>query len=154
MATAEAFLAVYEPFWRTIDVTSPDRLDAHAPGEAWSVMDVIAHLLDAEVQTYTRLRTILADEEPQLVNYDEARWTKALPRTIDLAEARLLVMGLRRANAALIQRLSPEELQRTGRHNLRGDIVLGELIEIYTNHVRVHLRQVNRILEAQENGNT
>ena len=55
---------------------------------------------------------------------------------------------LRRANLRLVERASPEDLRRVGVHAERGDESLEHMIRLYAGHDILHLRQIERILEA------
>jgi hypothetical protein len=41
----------------------------------WNIAEIVAHLVDTEIQAYTRFRSILADDVPYLSNHNEAKWT-------------------------------------------------------------------------------
>src|SRR5688572_21142782 len=50
---------------------------APEPGE-WSVLECLAHLTDGELIIAGRSRWILAEDEPDIVGYDQARWVSNL----------------------------------------------------------------------------
>ena len=52
------------------------------PGE-WSVLECFGHLLDSEYVVSARVRWILAEDEPDIVGYDQALWVAELEHNED-----------------------------------------------------------------------
>jgi hypothetical protein len=55
---------------------------------------------------------------------------------------------LRRGNLRLLDRASPQDLERYGVHAERGDESAAHLMRMYAGHDTLHLRQVARIRKA------
>ena len=119
-----------------------------APGE-WSALECVGHLADAELVVAARMRWILAQDEPDIVGYDQALWVDALRHNEDDTE--LLVGGfeaLRRANLDLWWRITPEQRSRVGIHRERGPESVDLMFRLAAGHDRVHLAQARRALDA------
>ena len=74
---------------------------SRAPGETWTVRDVLNHLADAELMRAVRVRMILAEPGGQLPAWDEMAWSRRLQylwRTPELALAQFDV-----ARAGLVE---------------------------------------------------
>ena len=91
-----------------------------APGE-WSVLELIGHVLDAEIVCSTRYRFILAHDRPDLPGYDQDAFAAVL-RHNDADPDELLAPfeALRAANLGLWARTSIEDRARVGLHRERG----------------------------------
>jgi hypothetical protein len=124
-----------------------DALDwREAPG-AWTIVEVLAHLADAEITDWPpRLETILAgggrfppfDREGGLARY--GGWT---------ADALAGEFGQRRrANLDKLDRLglTASHLTLTGEHPEFGTVTLGQLLATWAAHDMAHVAQVSRIL--------
>ncbi len=113
-----------------------------APDE-WSVAEVIGHLIEAERRGFAgRIREILAADEPELAGWDQ--WAVAAARDDRRADPDVLAAELRAMRIdgiALVRRLSPSDLARTGRHPVIGTLRVEELIAEWLHHDRAHLRQ-------------
>lgn len=72
------------------------------------------------------------------LHYDEA----------DPAESLETFGVLRRANLRLVERASPEDLQRVGVHAERGEESVEHLRKLYAGHDLLHLQQIARIRRA------
>ena len=93
-----------------------DRLrERPEPGE-WSVIECLGHLLDSETIVSARIRWIIAEDEPDIVGYDQDRWVERLGhRDDDPYELVGLFAAMRAAN------LPPLGRELPGRAPARGD---------------------------------
>jgi hypothetical protein len=117
-----------------------------APGE-WSVMEVLAHILDAEIVLAGRYRWILAQDEPPLVGYDQDRWVERIHHPGEDPEEMLaLFRALRRSHLALWARTSPSDRARVGIHSERGPESYELSFRLLAGHDLFHLGQMRRTL--------
>lgn len=121
---------------------------AEAPGK-WSIRHVVRHLADSEIVFAWRLRMILAHDRPPLTGYDQDLWAQRLGyEDSDAREALEEYAVLRRGNLRLLDRASPQDLERYGVHAERGNESAAHLMRMYAGHDTLHLRQVARIRKA------
>jgi hypothetical protein len=118
------------------------------PGE-WSVIECVAHLADSELITAARLRWIAAEDEPDIVGYDQAMWVSNLQQ-VDEDPATLLgaFTALRRWNLELWTRLSVADRDRIGIHRERGPESIDLIVRLAAGHDLVHLDQARRAFVA------
>jgi hypothetical protein len=118
------------------------------PGE-WSVLECLGHIVDGEIVTTGRVRWILAEDEPELIGYDQAVWVEALRHRDDDPAALLdLFEALRRANLALWARATPAERGRVGLHRERGPESYDLVFRLLAGHDRIHMAQARAALAA------
>jgi uncharacterized damage-inducible protein DinB len=60
---------------------SREQLLAHPVAGKWSTLEVTAHLADFDPIIAMRMKSIIAEEKPQLLAADEKRFASALPTT-------------------------------------------------------------------------
>jgi hypothetical protein len=121
---------------------------AEAPGK-WSIRHVVRHLADSEIVFAWRLRMLLAHDRPPLTGYDQDLWAQRLGyEDSDAREALEEYAVLRRGNLRLLDRASPQDLERYGVHAERGNESAAHLMRMYAGHDTLHLRQVARIRKA------
>ena len=125
-----------------------DLRTAPEPGE-WSVLECVAHLVDAEIVCSGRYRWILAHDEPPLIGYDQERWVSRIPQDRDDPATMLdLFEALRAANVRLWHGSSEAERARFGVHAERGEESYDLTFRMLGGHDRVHVAQARRALEA------
>lgn len=123
----------------------------YEPGEGeWSIHKVLIHLADSEAVGYWRIRKTLAEDEPELAVYDEARWANALNYNLqDRNLALKLFATLRSSSAALLRTIPQDAWERVGIHAENGRMTVYDLFNLYLKHGEVHLQQIERIKQAK-----
>lgn len=116
-----------------------------SPGE-WSIKEVCCHLRDFSEIGGERIRRMLSEDKPFLPAYDQ----EALARERDYQkESMPLVLTALRAFsgglAYLLENLGEQEWQRTGRHEERGPISIGQYAQLLADHAREHLEQIKAL---------
>ncbi len=119
-----------------------------APGK-WSAHEVVVHCADSETNAHMRLRYLLAEPEPLIVGYDQDRWAAELDYHALPFEPALAAIEAVRANTVpLLQRLPEPAWRRTGRHTEYDAYGVERWLEIYSEHLEVHSRQIERNVQA------
>ena len=117
-----------------------------APGK-WSVLQTVAHLLDAEIEHGHRTRHIAGGGTPVITGYDQDLWAREFDYAdADPGVALHALTALRLANLRHWSRLTPEQLDRVGMHSERGQESAAHYLRMAAAHDLVHRRQVERIL--------
>ena len=139
--------------WRAlVSEAGPDLRARPAPGE-WSVLECLGHAVDGELVMSGRYRWALAEEDPEIVGYDQDRWVAALDHgRADPEELLRLFDALRASNLALWNATTPGGRERTVRHRERGPESLGLMFTMIAGHDRFHLAQARRALTAVRAG--
>jgi len=117
-----------------------------APGE-WSVLELLGHLLDAEIVVSGRYRWVLSQDRPPLFGYDQDRWVERLRHNDDPPDELLEVFStLRTANLRLWNRSSADDRRRVAMHAERGDESYELMFRMLAGHDRFHLDQMRQTL--------
>ena len=133
---------------RALILAAGDRLRTRpAPGE-WSALECIGHIFDSELVVSARVRWILAEDEPDIVGYDQALWVAELRHNGDDPALLLAAFeAIRRANLDLWARRPVSDRQRVGRHRERGPESYDMTFRLAAGHDRIHLAQARRALD-------
>ena len=108
----------------------------------WSVVELIGHIVDAELNSSVRYRSILAEDEPDLVPYDQDLWANRLHSTSDDVDELLATFdALRAANLALWAATPAADRARVGNHLERGPESYELTFRLLAGHDRVHVAQ-------------
>lgn len=110
------------------------------PG-AWSIAELVVHLLDSDLVGTDRIKRVIAEENPTLLAYDENAWLARLGyQELPIAEAVSLFANNRRWVARILRRLPESDYARAGTHTERGRVTLAELVRGYVGHLDHHLK--------------
>ncbi len=124
-----------------------------APGK-WSVVEIVAHLADAELAMGWRLRNMLATPGVSLQWWDEQLWSEVCGYSrIPVAKSLGVFRTLRAANLALL-RLVPRQRWQAGYgvHDKRGRQTIAEFVTMEAAHDLNHIEQIAAILRRREWG--
>lgn len=117
----------------------------YRPG-GWTVRQVVHHLPDSHVNSYTRFRLALTETEPAIRAYHEARWA-TLPdaRTGPIGWSLDLLAALHVRWVALLESLEPLDWARRLRHPEMGVLRLDELLALYAWHGPHHVAHITAL---------
>jgi hypothetical protein len=134
---------------RHLIVDAGDLLRTRPAQREWSVIEVLGHMLDAEIISSARYRWVIAENQPPLIGYDQDLWVDALGyNQSDPVELLATFDALRTANLALWRRSSREQRARDGMHSERGPESFDLMFRLIAGHSRFHLDQMRRTLDA------
>ncbi len=108
------------------------------PGD-WSLGQVVAHILDADLVFSDRVKRVLAEENPTLQPFAEDAWIDRLPAG-PTSEAAELFVANRRHILRLLERATAADFARAGLHPEAGRLTLAALVAKAVGHLDHHLR--------------
>jgi hypothetical protein len=119
-----------------------------APGEGdWSVVEVAAHLADADEKAIDRIIRMTAENEPVIEGYDQVELAERRGyRQMNLSAVLDRFERLRAERIPLLEPLDAAAWERTGRHTQEGMISLYQLTLHMCRHDAIHLTQIARIV--------
>src|SRR5918996_1220943 len=117
----------------------------------WSAVEVLAHLLDAEVTLGFRVRKAAAEPGGLLVAWDQEKWTDGLRhRRADPAATLAAFSALRADTLALLRRLTPAQRRAAGTHPEYGRLRVDQLVAHWAEHDLLHLEQIQTTLTSSK----
>lgn len=120
--------------------------------DKWSIREIILHLADSEAVAYTRCRKIIAEPAANINSYDQDLWANELKykdQNMDIALD--LFSQLRISTFRLLEKIPDEKWNNYMIHPEFGKVTLDEWLNIYSNHVDVHIKQMNRNFTEWQN---
>lgn len=122
---------------------SREELTARPGPGAWSILEVVVHLADSDAISIDRMKRMLTEDDPPLFYADETAYVERLyTHEQDLEDALTLLEVGRRQWARVLRKLPDEAFARTGRHNRRGTVTVGQFVADYCAHIDDHLKFV------------
>jgi FMN phosphatase YigB (HAD superfamily) len=116
--------------------------------EEWSLTEILCHLRDVELEVnLPRLEKLVAERNPFIAGQDTDRWAEERFYLHQDGQAALgRFAGARKALLATLSTLAPDDWLRTARHTIFGPTDLRELAGIIAAHDRLHIQQLQAIL--------
>lgn len=115
--------------------------------EAWSVLEVICHLRDIEEAYFDRIRFILLNDRPVLIQLYPDRWAEDRQyRTCDVEGALAAFRSRREDTLRFVESLTPDQWERGADHPARGRLTVRRVVHSLASHDAEHLDQITRAL--------
>ena len=129
-----------------------DALDFHPGQDAWSIREILAHLVDDEMYVMRlRLERIIKEDNPQLTPHDEKRWYAARNTTRDALGELLTDFTVQRAaSLGIIGMLRESDWARQGLQPEYGTFTAENWLEHWAEHDATHLRQIEATLQVYQ----
>jgi uncharacterized damage-inducible protein DinB len=126
-----------------------DRDAARRAGEGeWAVIQVVAHLADAEERAVERVRVMSSEDQPPLFGYDQEDLAERRGYLeMDLGEQLDRFERLRTERVDALSALDAAGWSRIGNHDQYGPITIHDLMAHMAKHDAVHLAQVARLVD-------
>ena len=119
-------------------------LDARPRPDAWSPREIVHHLADSEMTSAIRLRRLIAEEQPVIHGYDQDEFARRLYYDRPIEASLAAFRAARAATVEILERLSPEQWARAGRHTESGAYSVEGWLAIYAVHAHKHADQIRR----------
>ncbi len=129
-------------------VTDEDWDKREAEGE-WTVREIVHHLADSEMNAASRIRMVVADQDPQIRNYDQNAWTAKFSfpdRPLDISM--IAFKAARETTVPVLAILTEDDWQRAGTHSEFGPMTAETWLEWYGPHAHDHADQIRRARRA------
>jgi hypothetical protein len=128
----------------------PEEARKWRPGpDKWSAHEVIVHAADSETNAAMRIRYVLAENDPVIQGYDQARWAKHFDyHRMPLAPAFAAIEAVRANTVPLLRSMSDSDWQKKARHSESGSYGAESWLKIYAEHLEKHSGQIERNLAA------
>jgi len=126
-----------------------EELDRPQPDGEWTVRQIVHHLADGEAMSYTRLRRLVADDEPVIQGYDEPTFARRLHYDRPIATSLAVTAAVRAASLELMGVMTPAEWNKTGTHTEHPSYSVDFWLELYADHPHDHADQIRRARAAR-----
>ena len=133
---------------RAVNGLSPAQLDTPYRDGGWTVRQVVHHLADSHMNSFTRFKLALTEGNPQIKPYDQNAWAATADAAkTDVALSLALLEGLHGRWAALLSSLTPADFARTFQHPESGLQTLERTLQMYAWHCRHHVAHITGLRE-------
>ena len=126
---------------------SDDMLDTQYRTDGWTVRQLVSHLADSHMQSFSRFKLALTEDNPTIKPYDEAKWAELQDCRNEPVKASLMILeGLHCRWTHLLKTMTNKDFERTffhPEHNKK--IYLRDNVAFYAWHCRHHLAHIESL---------
>ncbi|MGW8250136.1 MAG: DinB family protein [Anaerolineales bacterium] len=121
----------------------------YSDGTQWNIHQILTHFVSAEVSFTRLIEDVLkggegAPESFDINIFNEEEVYKMRERSVPALIDQYL--QARRVNVELVSGLSPDDLQKRGRHPFLGVAPLVDMIKLIYRHNQIHQRDIRKML--------
>jgi uncharacterized damage-inducible protein DinB len=115
----------------------------------WSIAEILAHLVDAELVGSWRMRFIIGNNGAPVQAFDQDVWAEVFAYSIRDPKLSLETFRVLRENNLRMLKALPKALwENYGVHQERGKETIAHLVRMFAGHDLNHLAQVEKIAKA------
>ncbi len=134
---------------KLIKPLSKKQLSARPEPGKWSITEILAHLVDAEIVGSWRMRLVIGSDGVPIQAFDQDVWAETFEyRRRDPKVSLETFRVLRENNLRMLKALPKNLWENHGMHSERGKETVAHLVQMFAGHDLNHLAQVERIAKA------
>ena|SRR5690348_1651234 len=119
--------------------------------EKWSIRQIVAHLVDSEMQLNSRVRWAAAESGKAIVAYDQDKWAATSRyQEVPVGQSLETFTVARKWMLQFLRQLTPAEREGYIMHEERGKETLSHLLKMIAGHDLNHLKQIGELAEASQ----
>ncbi|TXF79399.1 YfiT family bacillithiol transferase [Chryseobacterium sp.] len=130
-----------------IENWTDEMLDTQYREKGWTVRQLINHLSDSHMQSFSRFKLALTEDNPTVKPYDEAKWAELQDSiNIPVKPALYLLTGLHYRWFHLLKTLTNKEFERTFFHPEQNKtVILKEYLTFFAWHCDHHFAHIENL---------
>lgn len=110
----------------------------------------VHHLADSHINSYTRFKLAVTEDDPAIKAYEEASWAELEDGRSEEVEVSLrLLAALHQRWTRFLRSLADDDFQRGFRHPELGRVTLERALQLYAWHGRHHVAHIARLRERK-----
>lgn len=124
----------------------PKKMWVYQPSSGrWSIHEIILHLADREVNSYSSFRRLIAEPHHAFADFDAAQWAGSLGYFHQSTrEAIEIIRRLRKMTYQLAVALPPTVWLRTVMHAQQGEITLDDWLQQQEQYIPAYIDQIRQ----------
>jgi DinB superfamily len=120
-----------------------EQLDARPEPGKWTARELVHHLADSEMTAATRLRLLVAIDNPQILGYDQDQFARKLYYDRPIAASLDAFKAARRSTVEILERMTDADWARAaGTHTEHGAFTAERWLELTAAHAHAHAAQI------------
>lgn len=124
------------------------QLDTPYRAGGWTLRQVVHHLADSHMNSLTRFKLALTEDNPIIKPYEEADWALLPDYRLPVEPSLRMLEGIHQHMATLFESFGDDECDRTFVHPASGDTVsLNKGLALYSWHGKHHLAHITETIK-------
>lgn len=129
------------------------QLDTPYREGGWSPRQIIHHLADSHINSFTRFKLSLTENNPSIKPYDQDAWANGSDAKLPISVSLNILDGVHQRLVNVLENMSPADFKKTFHHpEYKKDFELDWMVGLYGWHGHHHLQQIRHMKERNSWG--
>jgi uncharacterized damage-inducible protein DinB len=124
-----------------------EQLDTPYRPEGWTVRQTVHHVADSHINSISRFKLALTEENPTIRPYFEDRWAQLADSRLPVDVSLRIIEGVHQRWVVLLESLSDEDFRKTLVHPESGEWTVEKFLALYAWHSRHHTAHITKLRE-------
>ena len=133
-----------------VEGLNEEQLDTPYRPDGWTLRQTVHHVADSHMNSLTRFKLALTEENPTIRPYYEDRWAELADNKLPVKVSLKIIEGVHQRWTALLESLTDEDFQKPLMHPDSGQWSVEGFLALYAWHSRHHTAHITRL--RQRNG--
>ncbi|GAA5523295.1 putative metal-dependent hydrolase [Aliifodinibius salicampi] len=133
-----------------VSYLTDEQLDTAYREDGWTVRQLVHHIADSHINSYTRFKLALTEDRPSIKPYLQDEWANLPDTSMPVAVSLQLIESLHKRWVVLLKSLDEDQLNRELIHPESGTLVLKSMIGQYAWHGKHHLAHIVNLKEKKD----
>lgn len=126
----------------TVDSLNEEALSKTYREGSWTVLQLVHHIADSQLNMYQRLKLALTDENPTAPDFDQDKWAIQPDTKLPIESSIKMLEGINERIVYLGNQLTEEQLNRYFTHQKNGKITVATKLAKLAWHEEHHLAHI------------
>lgn len=126
----------------TVDFLSVEELSKTYRDGSWTVLQLVHHIADSQLNMFQRLKLALTDENPTVPAFDQEKWAIQPDTKLPVESSIKMLEGINERIVSLGSSLTEEQLDRAFTHQENGKITVATKVAKLAWHEEHHLAHI------------
>jgi uncharacterized damage-inducible protein DinB len=130
---------------------SDEQLDSQYRDGGWTIRQVVHHVVDSHINSYTRFKLALTEDNPAIRPYDEALWAELPEAKTGPVELSVpLLDALHKRWVVMLKNIPARQFERKLYHpGSKSEMTIASLLHLYAWHCDHHLAHITNLKKSK-----
>jgi hypothetical protein len=126
-----------------VEGLSDEQIDTPYRPEGWTLRQTVHHIADSHINTLTRFKLALTEDEPPTIRpYHEDRWADLADSKMSVAVSLGIIDGVHARLVEVLRNMSEEDFKKEFVHPETGSWTLEKALALYAWHSKHHTAHI------------
>lgn len=130
---------------------SDEQLNTQYRDGGWTIRQVVHHVVDSHINSYTRFKLALTEDNPEIRPYDEAIWAELPEAKTGPVELSIpLLEALHKRWVVMLKNIPDQQFERKLYHpGSKTEMTIASLLHLYAWHCDHHLAHITNLKKSK-----